>query len=148
MTKKHTAFASQVFDAPLGRVWSFFDDFNGMATFHPGVLESRLESGGDGRTTGAERYLVLPDHQFVRERLTKFEPSAFEFEYTIFDTSLPVRNYVAGVRLIPVTATGQTFGLWWADFTTEGADLREVASGVSENVFAAGFRAIAERLRG
>jgi hypothetical protein len=145
---KHTAFASQVFDAPIERVWTYFDDFNNMATYHPGIRESRLEAGGDARTVGSVRYLTLPDQQYVRERLTRFEPANFEFEYTIIETSMPMRNYVAGARLIPVTATGQTFGLWWADFTTEGAPLEAVAATISKHVFAAGFRAIAERLRG
>lgn len=144
---KHTSFASSVIDAPVERVWQFFDDFNGLQAFHPAIVASRLEPGAGAQTVGALRYLTLQRDAFVRERLLKFEPADFELEYSIVETSLPMRNYIAGVKLIPVTDTGRTFALWWADFTTEGADLRAVAASVSEDVFAAGLRAISTQLR-
>ncbi|MCM6775446.1 SRPBCC family protein [Nocardia sp. CDC159] len=143
---QHTAFASSVLDAPIERVWAFFDDFDGLDAFHPAIRESRLEAGPDARTVGAMRYLTLTDG-FVRERLLKFEPGEFEFEYAIIETTMPVRDYIAGVRLIPVTDSGKTFAQWWADFTTEGVALAPVAASISADVFAAGFRAIDERLR-
>ncbi|MGV9673724.1 SRPBCC family protein [Nocardia sp. NPDC003482] len=142
----HTAFASSVLDAPIDRVWAFFDDFDGLAAFHPAIVASRIEDGPGPREVGAVRYLTLADG-FVRERLLKFEPSNHEYEYSIIESSMPMREYVAGVLLTPVTDTGATFAQWWADFTVEGADPAEFARFVSEQVFAAGLRAVAERLR-
>ncbi|AOK32134.1 MULTISPECIES: SRPBCC family protein [Burkholderia] len=142
----HTAFASSVIDAPIERVWAFFRDFNGLQSFHPAVVESRLEPGPDAYTVGAIRYLTL-SNGYVREKLLKLDEPNYTLEYSILDTSLPMRNYVAGVQLVTVTDSGKTFGQWWADFTTEGADLAAVAASVSQHVFAAGFHALAERLR-
>ncbi|MFI5775597.1 SRPBCC family protein [Nocardia sp. NPDC051570] len=142
---EHTSFASSVLDAPIERVWAYFDDFNGLPAFNPGILESRLEEGS-ARTVGAVRYLTLPDG-FVREKLLKFEPADFELEYSILDSSMPVRDYIAGVRLTPVTDSGKTFVQWWADYTTEGVDLRQFAPVITEQVFAAGLRTLGERLR-
>ncbi|MBF6333021.1 SRPBCC family protein [Nocardia transvalensis] len=142
---RHTAFASSVLEAPIDRVWAFFDDFNGLPAFHPGIRDSRIESG-EPRTVGAVRYLTLPDG-FVRERLVKFEPSDFTLEYSILESSMPVRDYIARIELTPVTDSGATFAQWWADFTTEGVELASFAPVISEHVLATGLRAIGERLR-
>ncbi|AIO69607.1 SRPBCC family protein [Burkholderia oklahomensis] len=142
----HTSFASSVIDAPTERVWAFFRDFNGLAAFHPAIVESRLEPGPDAHTVGAIRYLTLSDG-FVREKLLKLDEPSHELEYSIVETSMPVRNYVAGVKLFPVTDSGKTFAQWWANFTTEGVELQPVAASISEHVFAAGFRALADKLR-
>jgi hypothetical protein len=59
---------------------------------------------------------------------------------------LPVRGYVAGVRLRRVTSGNRTFAEWWADFEVVGADRDAVVAQIGNNVFAAGFRAVAAKL--
>lgn len=38
------------------------------------------------------------------------------FSYEIIEGNLPVRNYIAGVRLYRVTHGNRTFAGWWADW--------------------------------
>ncbi|ARL19766.1 SRPBCC family protein [Burkholderia pseudomallei] len=142
----HTSFASSVIDAPIERVWAFFRDFDGLPAFHPAIVESRLEPGPDAYTVGAVRYLTLADG-YVREKLLKLDEPNHALEYAIVESTMPVRDYVAGVQLVPVTNSGKTFAQWWANFTTQGVELQPVAESISEHVFAAGFRALADKLR-
>ncbi len=67
--------------------------------------------------------------------------------YSIIETDLPMRDYIAGVSLHPVTEGGQTLVQWWADFRVEGAELADVAKAVGQGVFAAGLAALDEKLR-
>ncbi|ABC35590.1 SRPBCC family protein [Burkholderia thailandensis] len=142
----YTSFASSVIDAPIERVWAFLRDFNGLAAFHPAIVESRLEPGPDACTVGAIRYLTLADG-YVREKLLKLDEPNHALEYSIIESTMPVRDYVAGVQLFPVTDSGKTFAQWWANFTTQGVELQPVAASISEHVFAAGFRSLADKLR-
>jgi hypothetical protein len=70
------------------------------------------------------------------------------FTYEITEGSLPVRNYVAGVRLHRVTEGNRTFAEWWADFEVVGADRDAVIAQIGNNVFAVGFKGVASKLVG
>ena len=63
------------------------------------------------------------------------------------DGTLPVRGYVAGVRLHRITEGERTFTEWWADFEVVGADRNTMIAQIANNIFAAGFRAVAAKLR-
>lgn len=148
----HTAYASAVIGAPIEQVWPLFRDFNALSQWHPGIRESRLEAGGRGDAVGSVRHLTLasPDParpDFVREQLPMLDDPGTALRYSIIETSLPMRDYVAGVRMVSVTATGQTFAEWWADFGVKpGAQLADVAALVSRGVFAAGLAALDRKL--
>jgi hypothetical protein len=83
---------------------------------------------------------------FVRERLLYLDDRSHAFSYEIIEGTLPVRGYVAGVRLHRVTAGNRTFAEWWADFEVVDADREGMIAQIGNNVFAAGFRAVAAKL--
>jgi hypothetical protein len=83
---------------------------------------------------------------FVRERLLSMDDGNYSFSYEIIEGTLPVRGYVAGVRLHRVTHGDRTFAEWWADFEVVGADHNAMVAQIGNNVFAAGFRAVAAKL--
>ena len=70
----------------------------------------------------------------------------YAFSYEIIEGTLPVRGYVAGVRLRRVTVGNRTFAEWWADFEVVGADRGAMIAEIGNNVFAAGFRGVAAKL--
>ena len=39
-------YVSTVLDAPVSAVWKLVGNFNGLATWHPAVIESRIVDGG------------------------------------------------------------------------------------------------------
>ena len=94
------------------------------------------------------RHLTLQPSGFVREQLLMLDDPGTALRYSIIETDLPMRDYVAGVQLRRVTEGGLTLVEWWADFRVEaGADLAAVAGAVGQGVFAAGLKALDEKLR-
>jgi len=129
----NTVYISHVIDAPIEQVWKIMRDFNDMPSYHPGIKKSVIE--GD-----------LPREGFVRERLLCLDDGNYVFTYEIIEGTLPVRDYVAGVRLHRVTDRNRTFAEWWADFEVVGADRDAMIAQIGNNVFAAGFSAVASKL--
>jgi hypothetical protein len=144
----HTVHITAIVNAPLDKVWPLFRDFNGLGGWHPGVAQSRLEEGGRHDAVGSVRHLTLKPSGFVREQLLMLDDPNTALRYSIIETDLPMRDYVAGISLHPVTEGGGTLVQWWADFRVEGARLSDVAEAVGQNVFAAGLAALDEKLRG
>ena len=55
---------------------------------------------------------------------------------------MPLTNYVASLRLTPVTDQDRTFIEWSADFDCAPEREAELVSGVGGNVFQTGFDAL------
>ena len=143
----HTVHISAIIHAPLEKVWPLFRDFDGLAGRHPGVAQSRLEAGGRHDAVGSVRHLTLAPSGFVREQLLMLDDPGTALRYSIIETDLPMRDYVAGVSLRPITESGHTLVEWWADFRVEGAPLADVAKAVGQGVFATGLAALDVKLR-
>jgi Polyketide cyclase / dehydrase and lipid transport len=141
----NTVYISDVIDAPIEKVWNVIRDFNDMPSYHPAISKSIIEGEGPSDRVGCVRRLTLGDG-FVRERLLLLDDGNCAFTYEIIEGTLPVRGYVAGVRLHRVTAGNRTFAEWWADFEVVGADRNGMVAQIGNNVFAAGFRAVASKL--
>ena len=141
----HTVYISDVINSPVERVWQIMRDFNGMHFYHPGIKNSIIEGDGPSDQIGCVRRLTLGEG-FVRERLLCLDDSNHVFTYEIIEGTLPVRGYVAGVRLHRITEGNRTFGEWWADFDVVGSDRDAIIAQIGNHVFAAGFRAVAAKL--
>ena len=141
----NTVYISDVIDSPIDKVWSIMRDFNGMHFYHPGIKNSIIEGDDSSDRVGCVRRLTLGEG-FVRERLLCLDDRNYVFTYEIIEGTLPVRGYVAGVRLHRVTQGNRTFAEWWADFEVVGADRDVIIMHIGNNVFAAGFRAVAAKL--
>jgi len=141
----NTVYISDVIDAPIDKVWGIVRGFNDMPSYHPAIKKSTLEGEGPSDRIGCIRRLTLAEG-YVRERLVCLDDRNYVFTYEIIDGTLPVRGYVAGVRLHRITEGNRTFAEWWADFEVVGADRDALIAQIGNNVFAAGFRAVAEKL--
>jgi len=141
----NTVYISDIIDAPIEKVWGVMRDFNDMASYHPGIRESIIEGDDRSDRVGCVRRLTLGEG-YVRERLLCMDDGNYAFTYEIIDGTLPVRGYIAGVRLHRITQGNRTFAEWWADFEVVGADHDATVAQIGNNVFAAGFRAVAAKL--
>jgi hypothetical protein len=61
---------------------------------------------------------------------------------------MPVANYVASMRLTPITMQHATFAEWWAVFNVTTFAQQATADDIGDNVFVAGFAAIDKLLAG
>ena len=141
----NTVYISAVIDAPIEGVWGIMRDFKGMPAYHPGIKHSLIEDGRPSDQVGCVRRLTLGEG-FVREVLLCMDDRNCVFTYEIIEGTLPVRGYVAGVRLHRVTQGNRTFAEWWADFEVVGAERDAVIAQIGKDVFAAGFTAVAAKL--
>ncbi|MEM7653104.1 MAG: SRPBCC family protein, partial [Pseudomonadota bacterium] len=68
--------------------------------------------------------------------------------YSILESPMGVENYVATMKLTPITDGGRTFAEWSAEFDCPPAREEELASGIGQGVFQGGFDALKAKLGG
>ena len=94
---------STILDAPTDVVWAVLRDFNGFDRWHPAIATSAIERAQSAAKIGCIRRLKLSDGSEVREQLLALSDLEQTFSYCLLDTPIPMFNYVAHVRLLPVT---------------------------------------------
>jgi NADPH2:quinone reductase len=139
---------STVIDAPIEAVWDILRDFNSHDSWHPIVAVSQIENGRASDEVGCVRDFQLQDGGGIREQLLTLSDTEQEkvSTYCILDAPVPLRDYVATVRLRPVTDGNRTFWQWQSEFNPPPEQEAELTRMVAEDVYEAGFRAIRERL--
>ena len=133
---------STVLDAPIEAVWEVLRDFNGHDRWHPAVAESHMERGAASDRVGAVRNFRLEGGENLREQLLSLSDMETSFSYCLLDTPVPLFNYVAHVRLFPVTDTDSTFWEWESRFDTPAGRGEELTALVGEGIYVTGFEAI------
>lgn len=137
---------STVLEAPIEAVWDAVRDFNGHEHWHPAVDSSQIERGHPSDKVGCVRNFVLGDGSRLREQLLTLSDLEQTFSYCLLDTPIPLFNYVAHVRLHPVTDGDRTFWEWEGRFDTPSGRETELADMVGNNIYEAGFEAIRSHL--
>jgi hypothetical protein len=138
---------STILDAPTGAVWQVLRDFNGHDRWHPAVAISVIERAQAADKIGCVRRFKLKDGSELREQLLALSDLEQSFCYCLLDTPIPMFNYVAHVRLLPVTDGDRTFWQWESRFTTRLADQEGITRMVAEQIYQAGFEAIRRHLK-
>ena len=139
-------YISSVIDAPASRVWDKVRDFNGLPRWHPRIRDSRIENGEPSDRVGCVRSFHLRDGSHLRELLLTLSDADMAFSYCLLDTPVPLLNYVAHVRLAPVTDGDRTFWHWESRFDAPPGRERELRDMVAEGVYQSGFDAIRAHL--
>ncbi len=133
---------STVLDAPVEAVWNVLRDFNGHDRWHPIVTDSVIEKGQTSDRIGCVRRFHLADGSELREQLLTLSDADMAFSYCLLDTPVPLLNYVAHVRLAPVTDGDRTFWHWESRFDTPPGREEELRKMVAEGVYQSGIDAI------
>ena len=116
------AYASIILKAPVETVWSLVRDFNGLPKWAPGIAKSKIEDGLASDVVGCVRSFHTKDGTHIRERLLTLDDANYTFTYNFEKPAFPVKNYIATLRLYPVTHTDQTFAEWEATFDEAPGD--------------------------
>lgn len=135
---------STILNAPVDDVWEVLRDFNGHDRWHPAVATSHMERGDSSDRVGGVRRFKLEDGSELREQLLTLSDLEQVFSYCLLDTPIPLFNYVAHVRLLPVTDEDKTYWQWESRFDTPAGREAELAELVGENIYVAGFNAVAD----
>jgi hypothetical protein len=141
-------YASSVIAAPADRVWAAIRDFNGLPDWHPAIAESRIEGGAPADQVGCVRAFRLQDGGFIREKLLGLSDYDFSCTYAILESPMGVENYVATLKLTPITDGGRTFAEWSAEFDCPPEREAELVQQIGTGVFQGGFDALKGRFGG
>jgi Polyketide cyclase / dehydrase and lipid transport len=138
------AYSSIILRAPVQTVWGLVRNFNGLPSWAPAIAKSKIEAGLDPDVVGCVRSFYTHDGGHIRERLLALDDSRYTFTYNFEKPAFPVRNYVATLRLYPVTAGDETFAEWSATFDEAAGDEGKYERLISKDVFAANFTNLAK----
>ena len=135
-------YTSSVIDANADSVWARVRDFNGLPQWHPGIADSRIENGDASDRIGCIRHFHTRDGGAIRERLLALSDYEYSCTYAILESPMGVDNYVATLKLTPITDGERTFAEWSAEFDCAEGRERELTQTIGQGVFQAGFDAL------
>ena len=138
-------YISTAIGAPADRIWQTIRDFNALPDWVPAVRESRIEGGQPADQVGCVRAFRLQDGGFLRERLLALSDYDFSVTYAILESPMGVENYIATLKLAPITDGNRTFAEWTAEFDCDPANEAELIDNIGNNVFQAAFDALKAR---
>jgi hypothetical protein len=129
------SYYSVVLSHPAADVWSVirpFDNYGWAGV--PG--ETIIEDGRRGDQVGAVRRFANGD-KLIRQILLAHSDQDRAYTYAFCDAPpFPVRNYIATIRITPVTEDDRAFVEWWATFDCAEADLDRWTRYFAEEGFA------------
>ena len=137
---------SAIIEVPIESVWDVLRDFNSHSQWHPAIDDSAIERGQVSDRVSCIRRFTLADGQELREQLLSLSDLDMSYSYCLLDTPVPLFNYVAHVRLFPVTDQDHTYAEWEARFTTIAGQEQQMQALVGNDIFSAGFKALREHL--
>lgn len=140
---------SGIIDANADTVWTILRDFSGLKNFADDVVSSDIEDGLSADQIGAVRRLVFPDGGQLREQLVALSDHDRYLRYTMLPPEpLPMRDYSAQLRVIPITDSGRALVELSGRFSVPEANPDQVRDMVRE-VYKSGIkgmRAYIERI--
>jgi hypothetical protein len=135
-------YTSSVIEASAEAVWAHIRDFNGLPKWHPAIADSRIEGNWPSDRIGCIRNFRLKDGGVIREQLLMLSDYDYQCSYSILESPMGVSNYVATLKLTPVTDGNRTFAEWSAEFDAPPAQERKLADDIGQGVFEGGFNAL------
>ena len=135
-------YTSSVIDASADTVWSRVRDFNGLPGWHPGIADSRIENSEPSDRIGCIRHFHTRDGGMIREKLLALSDYEYSCTYSILESPMGVENYVATLKLTPITDGSRTFAEWTAEFDCAEGREGELTQTIGQGVFQGGFDAL------
>lgn len=134
-------YESAVITAPRLQVWEKIRDFNALPVWHPAIASSELEHGD---CVGCVRHFFLQNGAELRERLLTLSDLDCTCVYSILESPMALKNYVATLRLYEITATNQTFAEWFAYFDVTDLNAEDDTVNTVHGVFKSGLESLAK----
>jgi hypothetical protein len=135
-------YVSSVVEASADNVWARIRDFNALPLWHPAIADSRIENQEPSDRVGCIRHFHTRDGGLIRERLLALSDYDYSCTYEILESPMGVTNYVATLKLTPVTDGTRSFIEWSAEFECDEGRENELMQLIGQGVFQAGFDAL------
>ena len=137
-------YSSSVIEAPADRVWAVIRDFNGLPKWHP----AHPRQPDRERRAGRPRRLhpqLQPEGGggSIREQLLTLSDFDFTCTYSILGSPMGVQNYIATLKLTPITGRRPQLHRMVVGIRTARRSARkQLAELVGNGVFQGGFDAL------
>lgn len=141
-------YVSSVITASAEKVWERVRDFNGLPKWHPRVRDSRIEDALPADKVGCVRNFHLQNGDGLREQLLGLSDYDMFCTYSILESPMPLSDYIATLRLTPVTDGPRCFVEWSAEFSCDPSDEDGLVNGIGTDVFQGGFDALKRHFGG
>lgn len=141
-------YISTVIGASAADVWERVRDFNALPRWHPRIRDSRIEDALPGDKVGCIRNFTLQNGDNIREQLVGLSDYDLFCTYTMLSGPMPLSDYVATLRLTPITDGDRCFAEWSAEFSCDPNDEDDLVTGIGSNVFQGGFDALKRHFGG
>ena len=141
-------YVSSVVATPASKVWERVRDFNGLPRWHPMIRDSRIEDALPADKVGCIRNFNLQNGDNIREQLLGLSDYDMFCTYSILESPMPLENYVATIRLTPITDGDRTFAEWTAEFDCAAENEADLVDGIGGNVFQTGFDSLKRHFGG
>lgn len=141
-------FVSSVINAPAESIWERVRDFNALPKWHPRIRDSRIEDALPSDKVGCIRNFNLQSGDMIREQLLGLSDYDMFCTYSMLEGPMPLSDYVATLRLTPVTDGSRCFAEWSAEFSCDPKDESDLVAGIGTNVFQGGFDALKRHFGG
>ncbi|NEH97726.1 SRPBCC family protein [Rhizobium leguminosarum] len=141
-------YVSSVISAEAGNVWARIRDFNALAKWHPRIRDSRIEDALPADKIGCIRSIHLQNGDMIREQLVALSDYDLFYSYTMLEGPMPLSDYMATLRLTPVTDGARTFAEWSAEFSCDPANETDLTNTLGSSVFQGGFDALKRHFGG
>ncbi|WP_462382582.1 SRPBCC family protein [Pseudomonas sp. Marseille-QA0892] len=128
------AYASIEIDRNADTLWHRIGGFGALPEWLPPIARSEASEGGRIRT------LTDVDGNTIVERLLAYSDEERSYRYTIVQGPAPVRDYVATLRVAPISASRSRVE-WFSEFTPEGIAEDEAAA-MFNGLYAKGLEAL------
>lgn len=135
-------YVSSVVETSADNVWARIRDFNALPLWHPAIADSRIENQEPSDRVGCIRHFHTRDGGLIRERLLALSDYDYSCSYEILESPMGVTNYVATLKLTPVTDGTRAFIEWSAEFECDEGRENELTQLIGQGVFQAGFDAL------
>ena len=106
------------------------------------IEKSELEGGLAADQVGVVRSLTLGGDVHIRERLVAHSDEERSYTYNFETTPFDVDNYLATLRVTPVTDGGGSFVEWWTTFDCNRDEQEHWTGFFANEVFQGGFDAL------
>ena len=102
-------------------------DFNGLPRGIPASPTAASRTSEPSDRVGCIRHFHTRDGGTIRERLLALSDYDYACTYSILESPMGVDNYVATLKLTPVTDGARTFAEWSAEFDCAEGRERELS---------------------
>ena len=141
-------YMSSVIDASAEKVWERVRDFNGLPSWHPRIRDSRIEEALPSDKVGCIRNFHLQNGDNLREQLVGLSDYDMFCSYVILESPMPITDYVATLRLTPITDGPRCFIEWSAEFECAPDAETDLVNRIGTDVFQGGFDALKRHFGG